>query len=327
MRWQDAIELKHQLAKTCRIPGLLAQTWGTHSLSGEGVAYVKGEPLSQRERDRAMDDYTQRHLPSLFESAEPYYMDRGLVDVVERMTVTIPDEARLWYDLFPTKLGCLFFDRPIAMPPRRLIEVVDLPKFEPAPLSGFAWQVDSEIAVLVYFYAWSVDTDMPNFFRGTYVGNVPLAVNPWDLRRHTVESHTRFHNERIADVGDGDTNNATRFAISVRACVSALHLMAQRLTVCSKMPVDRAAAKRGARAGWLHNNVQVVTLRKIDYSHSPEHETRDIDWSCRWHVREHVRVYNRGEADERRVVIKGYVKGPQEKPLKPLAARVFAVVR
>jgi hypothetical protein len=330
MRWHDAIELTQMLARTCRIEGLLTRTWGTHSLSSEGVVTHR-EDLTQYMRNRQMDEIAQIQLPRLFGRAEPYFVDRGLVELIERMGPSLQPETRLHPRLFPSRIGCLFYDRPINMPPRRLHDVPgrpDFPKYEPAPLSGFAWEMDARGALFVMFYAWSVDSANPNWFNGTYIGNIPLAVTPWDFGAATLGSHVAGHNRAIAhNPNEDDTNNAQRFTISAQTAVATLLLMNQQLTVSSSLPVDRPTRRRAQRAGWTQApNVQVVTLRRIDYSHA-DHEPRSIDWSCRWLVREHWRTLDRGLDTERTILVHTYMKGPPDKPIKVPDQRVWAVVR
>lgn len=319
------------LARTCKIPGLLSQTWGSHSLASEGVINPDRGTLSQRERDMTLDAYAQKKLPGLLAVADPYFVDRGLVELVERMSGAVPDEARLHPRLFPSRYGCLFFEVPISMPPRRLQDVPDkpeLPKYEPAPLSGFAWQVDPEGVVLVHFYSWAVDTATPSWFNGVYIGNIPLAVTPWSFSTATLGSHIKAHNAAIHHNPDeDDSNNAYRFALSARATVATLLLMDQTLTLCSKMPVDRPTRRRAEKGGWTNDpNVQVVTLRRVEYTRV-EHEPNAVEWSCRWLVREHWRTLDRGLNTERTVFIPTYLKGPADKPIKTPSTRVFAVTR
>lgn len=331
MRYQDAIDYTQQLSKTCKIPGLLGQTWGSHSLSSEGAMVPGRSELTQREKGKSLDQFAQRVLPQILDYSDPYFVDRGLVELVERMGPSLPMETRLHPKLFPSRYGCLWFDRPISMPSRRLADDParpGLPTHEPAPMSGFAWEATSVGAVLIMIFSWAVDNSNPSWLKGTYIGNVPLAVTPWDFSAATLGTHISTHNREIHNnPNEDDTNNAQRFVIGAQSIVATLLLMSQTLVVSSSMPIDRASRKRALKAGWKQlPNVQVVTLRRLDYSHI-DHEPRAIDWSCRWLVREHWRTLDRGLDTERTVLIPMYMKGPEDKPIKPPSQRVFAVVR
>lgn len=327
-RWNDAIDLVQQLARTCELPGLLAQTWGTHSLASEGLVQP-GQAPSRAQKDQAFDRYVREKLPGLFRECEPYFVDKDLLGLIERTAPTVPGEARLKASLFKSKYGCLFYERPVAMPPRRLIDVKGFPTHEPAPLSGFAWQIDNKGAVLVFFFAWYVDHDTPMYFEGTYIGNIPLSVVPWEFESTTLANYIGWHNRSIKDNPDeDDTNNATRFAISARTAVATLLLMDQVLTVINGATLDRHARKRAVRAGWTHEpRVQVVTLRRQEVINPYAEQGGPVEWSCRWRVREHWRTLKRGTPDERTVLVHEHIKGPEGLPIKPPNLRVWNVAR
>lgn len=99
-------------------------------------------------------------------------------------------------------------------------------------------------------------------------------------------------------------------------------LMAQRILLWGGSGLERDARKAAERNG-LTPIVQVVTWRKADYRYPEGHIPAQIDWSCRWPVKEHTRHYKSGKT----VVIKSYVKGPDGKPLKNPNQRVNLVRR
>lgn len=74
--------------------------------------------------------------------------------------------------------------------------------------------------------------------------------------------------------------------------------------------------------------VRVVELRRkqAKAEHSGEHDA--VDWSHQWIVSGHWRQqwYPSLNANRPRWIMP-YVKGPEDKPLKPPRAKVFAVVR
>lgn len=327
MRWQDAIELTQQLERVCMVPGLLERTWGSHGLSAEGVI-GPNMPINMYAKPSVVDRYARTHLHGLFARADPYFVDTHLLGLIEASANSLPDDVKLQPRLFRSMYGCLFFERPVnGMIARRLHDVIgrpDLPMYEPAPLSGFAWQTDDTGVVLVFFYSWAVDNNTPNYFGGTYVGNIPLSITPWDFGATTLGSYVKWHNDQIIDE---DRSNAERFAHSARLAVATLLLMDQTLTVINGSEVDRAARKRATRAGWTNTpTVQVVTLRKVERINPYAVERGDVEWHCRWSVRRHWRVLHRGTPVERTVLVHEHLKGPEGLPFKAPNPRVFAVV-
>lgn len=327
-RFQDAIEHTQALARVCRIPRLLERVWGSHGAAVEGVVNAGVDArLAYHKKPSTVTEYAQTHLHRVFANAEPYFVDGRLVDMIEAAAPHVPLSTRLGARLFRSPFGCLFFERPISgMPARRLFDTAPgEPAYEPAPLSGFAWQANATGVIFVLIYSWAHDpTNTLTHMQGVYVGNIPLSVTPWEFGEHTLGKFIDFHNSKILDP---DRSNAERFVISARVAVATLLLMDQILTVVGGVRVDRDTRKRVLRAGWqFEPQVQVVRLRRVEYIR-PSGDGVAVDWSCRWLVRSHWRTYNRGLADERTVLIPMYEKGPADKPLKPPSTRVFDVVR
>jgi hypothetical protein len=94
--------------------------------------------------------------------------------------------------------------------------------------------------------------------------------------------------------------------------------------------LPRSERKRRARAGTKTPTVRVVNIRKVRKgAGSSEHvEASKIDWSCSWIVRGHWRSqWYASEKTHRPKYIEPYVKGDQDKPLKPATRAVFQVIR
>lgn len=71
---------------------------------------------------------------------------------------------------------------------------------------------------------------------------------------------------------------------------------------------------------------KVVTLRRPTQQHTDG--TRDVEWNCQWHVRGHWRQQPyRSTGQVRPVFIEAYIKGPADKPLKPLSHNIFVAKR
>jgi hypothetical protein len=104
----------------------------------------------------------------------------------------------------------------------------------------------------------------------------------------------------------------------------------QKILVTRGAVPERHARKRVERAGWQSSPVvRVVQLRRRETQcqHSAS-AVSAAEWSCQWVVRGHWRqqFYPSKHANQP-IWITPYVKGPDDKPLKPPRATVFAVVR
>ncbi len=108
-------------------------------------------------------------------------------------------------------------------------------------------------------------------------------------------------------------------------------LLRQRLLVAeSAQAQPRAERRRLARSGADLSRLHVIRLRKAASQPRPaSDETQAVEWSHRWFVRGHwtQQPYGPQQSLRRAQWIMPYIKGPEDKPLKAEAARVFAVNR
>jgi hypothetical protein len=74
--------------------------------------------------------------------------------------------------------------------------------------------------------------------------------------------------------------------------------------------------------------VRTVHLRRLAEGPTKLSPTDGVDWSCRWVVSAHWRQqYYPSTGDHRPVLVLPYMKGPQDRPLKPPRATLYAVDR
>lgn len=106
-------------------------------------------------------------------------------------------------------------------------------------------------------------------------------------------------------------------------------LSQQRVAVQSPLVPDRAARRRWDREMRAPSTLRVVTLRRgIEHETDPEErEVRDVEWSHRWLVTGHWRrIWDAKRQRFRHVWVRGYVKGPKDKPLV-LKDQAYKLVR
>lgn len=97
-------------------------------------------------------------------------------------------------------------------------------------------------------------------------------------------------------------------------------LVQQKIAALESVPVGRHVRARIAKYGTDAPACRVVALRARERRESQEDHA--VEWGCRWLVRPHFR-----RVDGRLVAVMGYLKGPEDKPLKAPTPRVFAVAR
>lgn len=111
---------------------------------------------------------------------------------------------------------------------------------------------------------------------------------------------------------------------------AACSFIEQKILVQSPEKVDRPTRRRLGKEWRPEPLVRVVELRKQEVRNYQERGEagEPVEWSCRWLVQGHWRNQWYPSRNEHAPAWIGpYVKGPEDKPLKPPKARVYAVVR
>lgn len=251
---------------------------------------------------------------------DTYWWSRELCDVLEATAPAIPDFTLRMGDLV-TERGFVWFDRPLAMPVREDIG-------EGVGLSGLSWSVVNEAhAPRANQPSVYVHSDVP--IRA--VGAVLTFYVLWDGRPQMYGSTSWYEGESLLALlanSDPDGLNFDWVDAVARYVSAALSFMAQRLVRHSPERATRATRKRIAEV-LDADTVQVVRLRRSVSDARAERGAEPVEWSCRWFVRGHWRqqACGQGLAERRPVFVLPYVKGPDDKPLRAAAERVFAVVQ
>lgn len=92
---------------------------------------------------------------------------------------------------------------------------------------------------------------------------------------------------------------------------------------------ERSVRKRADRAGLTHEPlVRVIELRRKEARHRDGDAHEAVEWSCQWLVRGHWRQQWYASLGRHQPKwIAPHIKGPDDKPLRPSRATVYAVVR
>lgn len=254
-------------------------------------------------------------------AAAPYFWVTPLVDVIEAAAKTIPDYT-FTAESFPTPRGYIWFQRPLVLhadpdPERRVV------------LTSLSWGVHTDAPEPdggVAAYAWGYASHSA---RSAGLPSLSSVVTlGWTLRETNAWSDER-------PFATGADRDSLRTAISHRfqACLAAcLSFLEQRIVVASAAQVARATRRRMERQAPAHEPiVRVVELRRRAAEHGERVAADDpeaANWQHRWVVSGHWRrqYYPSSEA-HKPVYIHPYVKGPEDRPLKPPATTVYAVRR
>lgn len=99
---------------------------------------------------------------------------------------------------------------------------------------------------------------------------------------------------------------------------SVVTIMNQRLVSVQPERPNRAARKLIESHIPFEPQIQVITLRR-PANPQPRDEHGIVDWKCRWIVRAHWRMQRVGpdRSEVKPVLVNAYVKGPEDRPLRP----------
>lgn len=152
-------------------------------------------------------------------------------------------------------------------------------------------------------------------------------------REVTLEDALTRREEAIRVADEYNSGHQSRTRMWKEASANALMAFAcgslwlqQKIVVTEYGKLDRHAERRLTRAS-MEASVRVVHLRSKSYvKTSADEEKHQVDWAWQWAVRGHWRDQPTKEGIKL-IWIHPYIKGPEDKPLKPDAGRVFAVTR
>lgn len=115
----------------------------------------------------------------------------------------------------------------------------------------------------------------------------------------------------------------------IRLVYTAFHLMAQKLAMVVQHPHDRHTRKRfeKERLNW-NPWIRLVTLRRLEQHRKEAQERGEVDWHWQWQVRGHWRdQWYPSEQAHKKIFIEAYIKGPENKSLKPPTHTIFKAIR
>ena len=250
--------------------------------------------------------YYMKFFRPAVKTGKTYYWSPELCRVLEGAAAQIPDFT-LTPDLLPTPSGFVIFDKPLVNG-----WSADL------PLEGLTWikmtDMDRRGASGVAFFALISGRSIP------YA--MPTVDIFWDYGKSSQDLLTLARKSKTSD---------PEFFGLLQIFGTMLLFLKQEILVSPETTVNRALRRRMETDTRLKLEpvVRVIELRRRVYSSHPASEhTGATEFACQWMVRGHWRQQwypslNRHQPKW----IMPYVKGPEDKPLKPPSATVFAVVR
>jgi hypothetical protein len=299
--------------------------------------YSTGEPVRDGEKARVI----ATAIYSGLSEAAPYYFSPEMSDLVIAGANTMPS-ITLTEDLFPDRYGFLYYDK--LLPSSFLDD--DGKKREDIHIRAISWTIfgkfkgdygmtQRELASHAIDKLPQTATALFTVYyckdRGPWHG-IPASIVPWVMGTRPLDMANDVDKlrERLESKGLSVTGrDVTDWSHELQIIAASLAFMNQRIIVTDSTPPDRATRRRLERDKVEPKNVQVVRLRKIVHAkHDNDGDKEAVEWSHRWVVSGHWRKQYYPSTDTHKAIwIMPYVKGPDSKPLKVQADKLFAVVR
>jgi hypothetical protein len=131
-----------------------------------------------------------------------------------------------------------------------------------------------------------------------------------------------------------ETDEKRDRALAVTQLTAAgLSWIAQRILVAEPQRLERHLRRRLAQQPGAPDatEMRIIALRRKYYAQQAPHaDDADaiVEWRCRWFVSGHWRNQYYPSAGEHRLCwVMPYLKGPEDRPIKPPSSRLFAVIR
>lgn len=162
----------------------------------------------------------------------------------------------------------------------------------------------------------------------------PPAPVIWSATPIDDPMSVSLYGEEVTFQGHDDERTQVEMKLMKLFIIAANTFMRQKLLDVQEEPLDRYARKRlekqviqrpGARLPLVHS----VHLRQRQAPKStPSSDSKPVDWQVQWSVRGHVRQQWFPSLNEHLPrYIHPYLKGPEDKPMKPRATPIYEVTR
>jgi len=146
-----------------------------------------------------------------------------------------------------------------------------------------------------------------------------------------MERMKKFEDEKVwTSKYEKDVNRPFAKTHEMRWIYTAMYLMSQRLTMRVRRETSRAVKKRALKNNQeAPSDVQIVTLRRKEQDRQKENPNgKVVDWQWQWFVEHFWRhQWYPNEARHKWIFIETFIKGPKDKPIKPIPTKVFIAKR
>ena len=278
------------------------------------------------------------------EEGEMFIMNKRFCELVDLARLDLPDDTKFELSWPPTLKGWMWLEQPFMGPKWNLDE-----EYRKKYLDG----ENVDVPVFISAVGWMPATDVKDLNDGHRYGALALPSDPvtgymfmtyFDLGP-SFEKWSYFTFKKDDEVGpkmrkfeEYAEKEGGRYVPEsmnhheIRWIYAAMHIMSQKLSIHVEHDTDRATKRRAEREKkTVASKFKVVTLRRLYHAQQAEKfktEQEEREWNWQWTVRGHWRnQWFPTEKVHKQVFIESYIKGPEDKPMKPNVQKIFAAKR
>lgn len=295
----------------------LERWWGT--ANGRKVAeYISRIELASQGVAPSVDDAVDMNRRTL-QFADPYYVAPTIVDTLIQAAKVLPSGVVVTRSMIPSA-GFAWLAAPLGDSSTGEWGGVRAFSWEESVFKGVgprAHEPDQPMVTLTFYATFTPTGELG----AQSMLNWPIGES-WDVDWKPTDPYF----VRGEHWGDRPTDAMafTRAFVLTFFC-----FIETKIFQTSSSRLERAVRRR--LAGKLREEplVRVVTLRRT--AGAPPKDVKGVsheavDWSCRWVVSGHWHRYHTREGVQAQWLMP-YIKGPENRPLKPPRGRLFAVAR
>lgn len=282
---------------------------------------------------------------SVLEAGDTFFMNSRFCELVDFARQSIPDDIVWENDWLQAKQGWMWIAEPFLVPH---IISTEVPTID-VRISAIGW-FPINPGTMVY-RGMSTDPNQATQIVSDSATEFLCFQDVGDRRKTGFSAWSYFklengdklidrihHFERMAEQspepqGAYPSSRKTDMMHEIRWVYAAFHLMAQKLAITVQHNTDRATRRREMREKQplpVPPFIKVVTLRRYEEDRKRQFGDKPmpIDWQWQWAVRGHWRnQWYPSENMHKQVWIESYIKGPEDKPMKPEGHRLFIARR
>jgi hypothetical protein len=294
---------------------------------------------------------------TILQISDTYVMNQRFCQLVDNARLTVPETLEFRPEWVNSKCGWMWLMEPFAVP--NLVSDDAYKRFKkPLRVSAIGWVMlrDKELdninearrkdpklgkhlnygaTQVCCYFDYGTGVEGPCGISSGFGMWSHFILNPGDsLQSRVLQYENHYSTEFTSEDEEGLRylrEDQTLVLHEVRWAFTAFYLMHQKLATIVPQQACRGTRKRFERDKTpILPEYRIITLRRMEEARKKEahKEANPVEWQWQWNVSGHWRSqWYPVEQEYRDIFIEDYVKGPVDKPFKPVTEKIYRAVR